>query len=436
MNDPLKILIVDDDEVDRMTVHRALRSRRSALDVTEATSCLEAMAALQAHPRFDCLFLDYRLPDGNGLEFIQQLRSAGVRVPVIVLTGQGDEEVAVELMKAGASDYLTKSKISGDTLPRLLQNAVRLHRSEMETERAYQMLRHTNELLTRQNQKLLEQQQKIQLQNLQLLEASRLKSEFLATMSHELRTPLNAIIGFSQILLRRKQNLDAKQSDMVQRILGNGKHLLELISDILDLSRIEAGRLELVIETVDLKHLIENTVYDLQSLAEQKQLPIILDLQLQNMQLTNDSHRLRQVLVNLLSNAIKFTDEGGIRIVVSEPTPTEVAIAIQDTGVGIAAEQLPSIFEPFRQVDQSISRRYSGSGLGLAITASLVQMMGGQITVKSELKRGTEFCVTLPRSASDVSSENGTDHIKYLVEINHSFQINQSSIQSSLQENK
>ncbi len=435
MNETLKVLIVDDDEVDRMTIQRALRSRESPLAFTEATSCATAMAALQTYPRFDCLFLDYRLPDGNGLEFIQQLRNAGVRLPVIVLTGQGDEEVAVELMKAGASDYLTKSKISADTLPRLLHNAVRLHRSEMETERAYQMLRHTNELLTRQNEKLLEQQQKIQMQNLQLLEASRLKSEFLATMSHELRTPLNAIIGFSQILLRRKQSLDAKQADMVGRILGNGKHLLELISDILDFSKIEAGRLELSVETLDIKQLIENTVYDLQSLAEQKQLPLTIEMDLYDPQIVNDRHRLRQVLINLLSNAIKFTDTGAVKILVTEPSPQAIAITIQDTGVGIETTQLPSIFEPFRQVDQSTSRRYSGSGLGLAITASLVHMMGGQITVKSEINRGTEFCVTLPRHSQDVTNATVADHIKYLVESNRSFQIDQPSIQASIKQN-
>lgn len=430
----LKILIVDDDEVDRMTVRRALRTFEVPIEFYETTTCAEAIALLQQDLQFDGVLLDYRLPDGDGLTFINRLRGAGFRLPIIVLTGQGDEELAVGLMKAGASDYLPKSKVSVDTLPRLLQTAIRLWRSQLETERAYQMLRETNELLTQQNEKLLEQQQKIQMQNLQLLEASRLKSEFLATMSHELRTPLNAIIGFSQILLRRSKNsLDAKQTDMVARILDNGRHLLELINDILDLSKIEAGRLELCSETCHLVALITNTVNELQSLAESKKIHLYVNFQVSsNIQIVNDPQRLRQILVNLLSNAIKFTEVGEVEVRVYEPTPEQIAIAIRDTGIGIANDNLKHIFEPFRQVDQTIYRKHAGTGLGLAITASLVQMMGGAITVESELGIGTLFCVIFPKIVRNLD-QNLPERLKQVIQSKDPFQINQSSIQSSMQ---
>jgi signal transduction histidine kinase len=171
-----------------------------------------------------------------------------------------------------------------------------------------------NEMLAQQNQELESQRQQVQLQNLQLLEAARLKSQFLATMSHELRTPMNAVIGFSQLLLRQRQNpLTPQQVDMLERILNNGKHLLTLINEILDLSKIEAGRLDLKLETFNLATLVSATTEELRSLADEKHLTLQVHADLQNPNVINDSVRMRQVLVNLLSNAIKFTETGSVQ---------------------------------------------------------------------------------------------------------------------------
>ncbi len=253
-----------------------------------------------------------------------------------------------------------------------------------------------NNILAQQNQELEKQRQQIQVQNVRLQEAAQLKSQFLATMSHELRTPMNAIIGFSQLLLRQSQ-LSAQQLDMVQRILNNGKQLMALINDILDLSKIEAGRLDLKSERFRISDLLTSTTDELRSLAVQKHLQLSLTSRLQDPYVVNDSNRLRQVIVNLLSNAIKFTEQGHVELEVREVSRDRIVILVSDTGIGIAEAEIARIFEEFRQVDQSRTRRHAGTGLGLAITRWLVQMMGGQISVKSQPGEGSTFRVDLPR---------------------------------------
>ncbi|MGB7441447.1 MAG: ATP-binding protein, partial [Coleofasciculaceae cyanobacterium] len=241
--------------------------------------------------------------------------------------------------------------------------------------------------------------------NLQLLEAAKLKSHFLATMSHELRTPMNSILGFSQMLLRQRHNqLTGQQVDMIQRILNNGKHLLTLINDILDLSKIEAGRMELKPEPFDLEKLVKATIDELRSLADEKNIALQVSADLQNPQVVNDSIRMRQILVNLLSNAIKFTEVGGVQVEVREISPDWLALTVKDTGIGIAVQDLEHIFDEFRQVEQTLTRKYSGTGLGLAITKSLVQLMKGKINVESEVGVGSTFHFEVPREVSTQSS--------------------------------
>lgn len=258
-----------------------------------------------------------------------------------------------------------------------------------------------NKMLGEQNEELENQRQQIQLQNLQLLEAAKLKSQFLATMSHELRTPMNSVIGFSQLLLRQRlESLTSKQADMVERILNNGKHLLALIDDILDHTKIEAGRLELKLEELNLAELVRATVEELRSLALQKQLGLDVEIELQNPYVVNDSGRLRQVLVNLISNAIKFTETGNVWVKVYEQSPDRLVVTVKDTGIGIAPENLEHIFEAFRQVDQALAKKHYGTGLGLAITTSLLELMKGEISVDSQLGQGSTFLVEFPRQVS------------------------------------
>ena len=402
MEETLKILVVDDDEVDRMAVRRALTKAGVQMELSEVGDANCAIAALK-DISYDCVFLDYGLPDLDGLTLIKTLRSEKIKVPLIVLTGQGDDQIAVELMKAGATDYLSKSRISPETLAVVLRQSIRVFRAETQVALANKQLRENNELLRRKNQELEAQRQKISLQNLKLLEASKLKSQFLATMSHELRTPMNAIIGFSQMLLRTKSNdFTDKQTDMLQRIFNNGKNLLALLNEILDFSKLESGNLELKPERFNLSSVVKATVAELHSLALEKNLSVEVHDDLKDPMVINDSVRVRQIIVNLLSNAIKFTESGAIQIEISDLPEDRVAIAVSDSGIGIPKTELDRIFEAFRQVDQTTTKKYQGTGLGLAVVHSLIQMMRGQITVESELDRGSVFLVELPRQTSSL----------------------------------
>ena len=261
-----------------------------------------------------------------------------------------------------------------------------------------QLLELQNELLIRQQEELENQGRCIQHQKLQLLEAANLKSQFLDTMSHELLTPMNGIIGFSQLLLRQhKQLLTPKQTEMVGRILRNGKNLLVLIKDILDLSKIENGRTELETEEFDLGHLVMDVALEFANQATDKNVAMFVSVCLENQLIVNDKLRLQQVLVNLISNAVKFTHWGSISIEARELNGDRLIITVRDTGIGICATQVPHIFDKFHQADQSITRQYPGTGLGLAISASLVKMMNGTITVESQPEKGSTFRIEFPR---------------------------------------
>ncbi len=262
-----------------------------------------------------------------------------------------------------------------------------------------QLLQAQNHILACQNQELEAKRQQIEHQNWQLREASRLKSEFLATMSHELRTPMNSILGFSQVLLRgRRHPLPDQQKQMVERILNNGKQLLALIDDILDLSKIEAGHSELKLEEFEVDLLVSATCEELRVFAQKKNLTLQFSSTLDNPLVVGDRLRLRQVVTNLVSNAIKFTNSGGVEVTLLSSASDCVEISVKDTGIGIPQEQLNHIFEAFRQGDQTTTREYSGTGLGLALSNSLVRLMQGTISVESQLNEGSTFSIHIPRA--------------------------------------
>jgi PAS domain S-box-containing protein len=243
-----------------------------------------------------------------------------------------------------------------------------------------------------------EQMRQLQLQNLQLIEADRLKTQFMATMSHELRTPMNAILGFSDLLLRRFHNqYDAQQINMIERIFNNGRHLLSLIEEILDFSKLKGHRLDLRLEAFDLAELATSVVEEMESLTEQKNLELRLELAELSILVVNDRMRLRQILINLLSNAIKFTEQGSVCLEIALVADDQVAIIVRDTGIGIEPADQASIFKEFRQLNQTTTRRHSGTGLGLSITDALVQLMQGSIVVDSKVGVGSIFRVNLPR---------------------------------------
>lgn len=397
MNDSLRILIVDDDDVDRLLIDRYLRKADLNVETVEAASADAAYRSI-LQESYNCIFLDYLLPDAEGVSLVKQFRAQGISTPIVMLTGQGDERVAVELMKAGASDYLVKSSLSPESLVRSLHNVIRVYEAEERIKSAQAQLEQTNALLKQQNQALQEQRHQIEQQNFQLSQANQLKSEFLAVVTHEIRTPLNAIMGFSQILRSQSKGpLNDHQAEMVNRIFTNGESLLYLVEDVLDMSTIEADRLELEPTYFDLHNLIQTTLSELKPLAEKKNLEIRSPKSISTLEVYNDRHRLRQILINLISNAIKFTTAGHISVEANLFDADTIEIVVEDTGIGIAPEKLSYIFQPFCQADQTTKRRYSGTGLGLTIAHSLVSMMAGTIQVESDVNQGSLFRIQLPR---------------------------------------
>jgi signal transduction histidine kinase len=229
--------------------------------------------------------------------------------------------------------------------------------------------------------------------------ANRSKSEFLANVSHELRTPLNAIIGFSEVMEHEmfgKLGNDHYR-DYARDIRLSGTHLLEVINDILDLAKVEAGKVELQEQTIEIEKVIESTVRLVRERAGARNIDLSVRIPERLPQLWADERKVKQILINLLSNAIKFTPEGGAVTVSAERDETdEVKLAVSDTGIGIAKESIEIVLQPFGQVDSALSRKHAGTGLGLPLTKSLVELHGGRLDFESELGKGTTVIVRFP----------------------------------------
>ena len=241
--------------------------------------------------------------------------------------------------------------------------------------------------------------EEIQDKSRQLAEASQHKSQFLANMSHELRTPLNAIIGVSEMLREDAEALK-QDTEPLDRVLGAGRHLLALINDILDLSKIEAGRMELNLETFPLAPVIKDVSKTIEPMATKSGNRLVIDCPADLGTIHADQTRFRQSLLNLASNANKFTERGIITIAAREGQDSGrdwVTLAVTDTGIGMTPEQMGKLFQEFSQASSATASKYGGTGLGLAISRRFCQMMGGDITVESEPGRGSTFTICLPR---------------------------------------
>jgi signal transduction histidine kinase len=241
----------------------------------------------------------------------------------------------------------------------------------------------------------------LEIKSRQLASASQHKSEFLANMSHELRTPLNAIIGFSEVLSERMfGDLNEKQEEYLKDIYASGQHLLSLINDILDLSKIEAGRMELELADFDLPAAIENALTLVRERAGRRSIRLTHQIVAEVGTTRADERKVKQVMLNLLSNAIKFTPEGGRIEVRANVTDGMAQVSVADTGVGIAAGDQGAVFEEFRQVGTA-DKKIEGTGLGLALSRKFVELHGGRIWVRSELGQGSTFTFTLPVQRGD-----------------------------------
>jgi signal transduction histidine kinase/HAMP domain-containing protein len=319
-----------------------------------------------------------QLPDSPGREtVVAPLRSA---------------ERLVGLLVALPADVFTVDE--ADALALALPNLA----IACERESAHLNTRRLATEVRRTAQYLEEQSDELTRLNDELAKANRLKNDFLANMSHELRTPLNSIIGFSEMLLTEEVGaLAPMQRDFLETVARNGRHLLELISELLDLSKIEAGRMQLTPEPLDLRLVLQEAAASVHAQTERHRHRLEVDVPETALEVTADHIRVRQVLLNLLSNAIKFTPDGGHVRLSGRSADGAIRVEVRDTGIGIAAEDQEKLFREFVQVDASTSRHYEGTGLGLALCKRLVELHGGRIGVVSERGRGSTFWFTLPR---------------------------------------
>ena len=278
-------------------------------------------------------------------------------------------------------------------------------REALERTRLYEQLQKASDELQARVQsataELATQNELLRRQAIELEQASRLKSQFLANMSHEFRTPLNAILGYTHMLLQGVAGeLAAPIKRQLTRIDSNGRHLLTIINEILDITRIEAGKMPMQISEFDLNELVPEVMTELDPVIARSKLMVTTVLSPDVPRLVSDRQKVKQILVNLLSNALKFTHQGSIEIAVDfDPLVRLATIAVKDTGIGIAPEHHEKIFEDFRQVDDSPSRQYGGTGLGLAICRRLANSLGGRITLQSRVGRGSIFTLTIPAEA-------------------------------------
>ncbi|HTG36155.1 MAG TPA: response regulator [Thermoanaerobaculia bacterium] len=424
------LLIVDDSPEDRELYRRLLaQGSEQAYEFLEAETGEEGLRL--AHDRIpDCLLLDYRLPDVDGLEFLSRLRAERL-IPVIVLTGQGNEAVAVEAMKSGAQDYLLKGNVDRDRLQQAVRNAIEKVALRRKVEESTAELAEANAALRRMyddlevlveqrtaelsvaNQELKREirvrewaeQERARLLVLeqaarkQAEEANRTKDEFLATLSHELRTPLNAILGWVQVL--RTGKLDpAAGARALETIERNARSQAQLIADLLDVSRIITGKLRLDFKPVELRRIIDSALETVRPAADAK--GILLDISIGPLAspVLGDADRLQQVIWNLLSNAIKFTPRAGRIEVRLREEGGNAVIRVSDSGIGIRPDFLPYVFDRFRQAEGSITRTHGGLGLGLSIVRHLIELHGGTAEVDSRGEgEGATFTVRLPLRA-------------------------------------
>jgi PAS domain S-box-containing protein len=271
---------------------------------------------------------------------------------------------------------------------------------QVENERLYEELKSFSSELEARIQAatadLAEQNTRLQWQSRELEKANRLKSEFLASMSHELRTPINALIGYASLMLDRIYgDLTPRQEEGLKRIQSAAQHLLALINDILDLAKIEAGRMPLHLDDVTLSEVMREVSQHIEPLIKKKSLGYKVELPTTDLTLHTDRTKVKQILLNLLSNAVKFTHVGGVTVLVSRDEE-DLRFDVSDTGIGIRAQDLESIWEDFRQVDQSRTREFGGTGLGLSITRKLVDALGGHVFAESVFGKGSTFTVVLP----------------------------------------
>jgi two-component system, sensor histidine kinase len=412
-DDRVKLLLVDDRPENLLALEAILEPLAQTL--VRATSGPEALKHVLA-TEFAVILLDVQMPGMNGFEVAEIIKSRekSRTIPIIFLSAINKEDAYVfKGYSMGAVDYVFKP-FNPDVLRSKVAVFVDLFLKQREIQRQADLLResqkreleleHRTSLLeaeARSAAKLSQMNEELHRRQLALEQAMGARNRFYASMSHELRTPINAVIGYSTLMLDNIYGpLNAKQKEGLQRTLKAARHLLELVNDVLDLSKIEAGKIELSLQPVMFPALIEDLFVTVRPLADEYGSTLSLETQAEGESFTvvSDPRRVRQILLNLLSNAIKFGEGKPIRVVCRQTESKGVDVEVIDQGVGIAQDDTGRIFEEFVQVSES---KQPGTGLGLPISRRLAQLLDGSLTVYSVPGQGSSFRLSLPPSLGD-----------------------------------
>ncbi len=379
MSTEATIIVVEDETGARATLCGILED--AGYKVIGLEGGADALETIRRIP-FDAVITDIRLPDAGGMEILEQAKEINPDAAVIMVTGYASVETAVDAVNQGAYAYFVKP-VNPDEMKTTIANALKQQRLSLENKRLVESLQRSNKLLFVANE--------------ELRKATQAKSEFLANMSHELRTPLNAIIGFSELMLDGVPGKTNKaQRQCLDDIMSSGKHLLYLINDVLDLSKIESGKMELRLRDIALTDVIDSLKSTMMPILTQRKQSLDVEVE-EGLPLVHaDEAKVRQVLFNLLSNATKFTPDGSKLKVEAGRKDGWCQVSVVDNGIGIKKEEQEMVFEAFYRVDTPLVRERGGTGLGLTVAKQIIENHGGQIWIESEHGKGSRFIFTLP----------------------------------------
>lgn len=376
----LKVLLVEDNPTDALIIKKKLlKDDRFEYELSHVLSGEEALLSLEKDP-YHIVLLDYNLPKKGGLQILKEIKSRNIEVPVVMVTGQGDEMVAAQLIKEGALDYLPKRENYEDAVPFMIRKSVVEFKATKEREKLQREIAIRKDELEKTNE--------------QLKQLDRMKSDFVANVVHELRTPLTLIKGnLDNIEKGFAGEVQPKQKEILGDVFRIVNRLARLVNDLLDLSKIESGKMEFQKEELDIVELAEETAKGFEKLAGEKNIGIKKEFPKSKVIVNADKDKLTQVFVNLMGNALKFTDKGSVVIRIVE-LQDEVQVGIEDSGSGMNKDQIDKIFDKFVRV---VAEKKEGTGLGLPIAKDIITLHKGRIRVESTHGKGSTFIFILPK---------------------------------------